>query len=304
MNYYDEFGISHTASDPEIRASYKKLVRSVHPDHCQDPNLRALAELQTRRLNGILTILLDPSERRHYDASLTGNLVHPRTRKSVKPWYWLAIALLIAICFLPRGRQETAPVTTPGSPPVQPSNTVKFQAPASKPHPQPLAGPIPFDRPTVVPEPALVTLPAPAIAIPPIEPEVLPPPSIAPEKPLKNLAGDWLFIPSSKTDGRDVYPPEYIDLRLNQNGGVLRGRYRARYRIGDRAISPTVAFQFAGPAEPDRAVLPWRGDGGASGEIELRLQADGALDVTWIARSLGTELGLISGTARLVRKGE
>ena len=129
-------------------------------------------------------------------------------------------------------------------------------------------------------------------------------PAIEPSGSRQALTGEWLFVPPANGGRNELYPPEYIDLRLADNSGVLRGRYRARYHVGNRAISPTVAFQFAGQAEPDRASLPWTGDGGASGEIELRLLADGALEVTWHARSLGTELGLISGTARLVRKAE
>jgi hypothetical protein len=101
----------------------------------------------------------------------------------------------------------------------------------------------------------------------------------------------------------ELYPPEHIDLRLTEKSGVLRGRYRARYRVGNRAISPAVAFQFQGPAAADRAVLSWTG-GGASGVIELHLLSDDSLAVSWSARSLGTELGLISGTATLVRKAE
>jgi hypothetical protein len=103
-----------------------------------------------------------------------------------------------------------------------------------------------------------------------------------------------------KTDG--LYPPDYIELSLTEQSGILRGRYRARYHVPDQAISPTVSFQFEGQSGPDRASLPWNGAGGAKGEVRLRLLTSGTLEVTWVANQLSEELGLISGTATLVRK--
>jgi hypothetical protein len=89
---------------------------------------------------------------------------------------------------------------------------------------------------------------------------------------------------------------------LTEASGILHGTYRARYHIPDRAISPLVSFQFDGPANQDRASLPWTGTGGSKGEVRLRLLTPGTLEVVWAANQLGEELGLISGTATLVRK--
>jgi hypothetical protein len=127
-----------------------------------------------------------------------------------------------------------------------------------------------------------------------------PPPPEAPEAPAA-LAGDWFFVPASET-GNGGYSPEFIELRLSEDQGVIRGRYRARYRVTDRAISPNVAFQFEGHTAAEGGVLPWRGAGGAQGEIRLRLLANGNLEVEWAAAHLGEDLELISGTATLVRK--
>jgi hypothetical protein len=99
-----------------------------------------------------------------------------------------------------------------------------------------------------------------------------------------------------------LYPPEYIELRVMEDAGVLRGRYRARYRVVDKAISPTVAFEFEGPGSDGEAKLPWTGAGGAKGEVTMRLLESGALEVTWEASRMGAELGLISGRATLVRR--
>lgn len=115
------------------------------------------------------------------------------------------------------------------------------------------------------------------------------------------LSGDWILVPSAATV-KGGYPPEYIELRLRELEGVMRGSYRARYRVNDRAISPNVAFQFEGRSGAEGGVLPWRGPGGSQGEVTLRLLANGNLQVEWEADRLGEELGLISGAATLVRK--
>jgi hypothetical protein len=82
----------------------------------------------------------------------------------------------------------------------------------------------------------------------------------------------------------------------------VSGRYKARYRVTDRAISPNVTFEFEGRAGESDARLPWTGPSGAHGEVTLHLLTTGALEVTWVVSQLGGELGLISGTATLVRK--
>ena len=70
MNYYEELGVSSSASHEEIRHSYKALARLLHPDQITDVSLKTVAELQMRRLNQILSVLTDPEERRRYDLSL------------------------------------------------------------------------------------------------------------------------------------------------------------------------------------------------------------------------------------------
>ena len=115
------------------------------------------------------------------------------------------------------------------------------------------------------------------------------------------LSGDWVFVPAAGAT-KSRYAPEFIELRLREREGTMRGSYRARYRVADRAISPTVAFQFEGRAAAEGGVLPWRGAGGSQGAVTLRLLANGHLQVEWEADRLGEELGLISGAATLVRK--
>jgi len=130
------------------------------------------------------------------------------------------------------------------------------------------------------------------------------PPAAAGDSPREGgnaLSGDWIFVPAA-VSVEGGYPPEYIELRLRELEGVMRGSYRARYRVTDRAISPNVAFQFEGRTGAEGGILPWRGPGGSQGEVTLRLLATGTLEVAWEADRLGEELGLISGAATLVRK--
>jgi len=98
-----------------------------------------------------------------------------------------------------------------------------------------------------------------------------------------------------------VYPPEYIELRVIEEAGVLYGRYRARYRVTDRALWPEVSFEFEG--KPEQNTFGWQGAGGARGELRLKLVGPGRLEVSWWANQLGERLSLASGTAVLVREG-
>ncbi|MCC6344924.1 MAG: J domain-containing protein [Bryobacterales bacterium] len=120
----------------------------------------------------------------------------------------------------------------------------------------------------------------------------------------RGLAGHWYFTKSSAPAGRDLYPPEYIEAVIQEESGILRGRYRARYRVPDRAISPEVAFEFSGKGEGDGARLPWFGEGGASGELRIRMLTGNTLEIAWVANELGRIQGLGSGRAVLVRRAD
>jgi len=49
MNYYEELSVGRSASADEIRRSYKRLARLLHPDRCAEDPARVLAELQMKR---------------------------------------------------------------------------------------------------------------------------------------------------------------------------------------------------------------------------------------------------------------
>jgi hypothetical protein len=70
MNYYEELGVSQEATEQEIRKAHRRLVKLMHPDAQPDQSLKMLAETQMRRLNSIVSTLLDDEQRRAYDEQL------------------------------------------------------------------------------------------------------------------------------------------------------------------------------------------------------------------------------------------
>jgi curved DNA-binding protein CbpA len=117
------------------------------------------------------------------------------------------------------------------------------------------------------------------------------------------LAGTWIYVPLPVAAASEaLYPPEYVEVVIAEHNGSIRGRYRARYLVTDRAIPSEVRFQFEGEADRDAANLKWAGAGGARGEVRLRLVGDHSLEVNWSALELGSQMGLVSGTAVLTRR--
>jgi curved DNA-binding protein CbpA len=74
MNWYEELGLNATASAVDIRKAHRTLSRLLHPDHQMEADLRQAAELQMRRINAMTGVLLNPEQRRLYDASLLHNV--------------------------------------------------------------------------------------------------------------------------------------------------------------------------------------------------------------------------------------
>jgi DnaJ-like protein len=86
MNYYEELGINPHADEEEIRKAHRRLVRLMHPDQHRDPAMKQLAETQMRRLNSIVSTLLNAERRQEYDASLTTRPVAQIAWRTV-PWW-------------------------------------------------------------------------------------------------------------------------------------------------------------------------------------------------------------------------
>lgn len=68
---YAILGLSPSASQEQLRAQYRELVRKYHPDlHPGDANAAAMME----RVNGAYDVLGNPEERRQYDAEISAGL--------------------------------------------------------------------------------------------------------------------------------------------------------------------------------------------------------------------------------------
>jgi curved DNA-binding protein CbpA len=125
-----------------------------------------------------------------------------------------------------------------------------------------------------------------------------------PANPAK-FAGLWFFSKgngSASLGGKSKYPPEYIDLRVSEKGGVLHGQYHSRYQVLDRAISPDVDFTFTGTPAGNALNCAWQGPGGARGHVTMKLAAAGTVDIAWSASELGSLQWLTNGDATLLKK--
>ncbi len=146
-----------------------------------------------------------------------------------------------------------------------------------------------------------------------IEAVTAPVPGVAPEQDTeapagperRTFSGTWFHArPKAEASESAFYPPVFIETVIVEEGARLRGRYRARYQVADRAISPEVAFRFEATVGSDAVDFAWSGTGGAKGEGSLRLVGENSMEVKWTALELGTQMGLASGTALLIRRQE
>jgi hypothetical protein len=188
---------------------------------------------------------------------------------------------------LPAPRQAPAPVATverPAPEAVPPPETASRQA-ASRP------------LPVLAPAPQVAALPL------PVKPETLSALAVA-RSAAPSFAGNWLYVPTSgDASARGTYPATYVELLLTQERGGLSGRYRARYTIPDRAVSPEVSFRVEGKSPAgDLAKLAWTSADGARGELDMTLEGPNAMSVTWWTTELGRHASLASGTAKLLRQ--
>jgi hypothetical protein len=135
------------------------------------------------------------------------------------------------------------------------------------------------------------------------------PPAVRTEIPASHrFAGFWFYAKSLQGQHNRnlaLYPPEFIEATISEDNGSIHGKYRSRFEIVDRAISPNVNFTFTGArSATPQLTIPWTGAGGAKGELTLKLLSDTSLRIDWKASDLGTQQGLDSGTAVLTRRVE
>ncbi len=63
-DYYESLGVPRTASDEEIKKSFRKLARQYHPDVAKD---KKKAEEKFKEINEAYEVLGDPAKRKKYD---------------------------------------------------------------------------------------------------------------------------------------------------------------------------------------------------------------------------------------------
>lgn len=363
MNYYEELGVQPDATAGQIHQAYKTLVRLFHPDSQTDEAVKAVAELQMRRLNGMLDTLLDPVKRSRYDESLSeagqawslppaelyrGGIERGWQRlaqAAVREWFWILTVMVIAgaaiwyvaykdavadVAAAPVAAPSapTPPVPDPARPVMRPASPAVAEEAGTA--AQGVSGRVAFDSgdsqsrtaaaevsPPMSdrqgPEGAFsVTIAGPPAILPaaPVntaaEPESTPanlnPPDGSEQQ--TSFGGDWLYAPQpDDTPRAGLYAPLYVEFLLVEEHGNLTGKYRARYRVADKALQSEVGFRVEGKTSGGKSVtLSWTSDEGAKGGVELVLRSSELLKVTWWTTAFGRHAGLTSGTATLVRQ--
>lgn len=71
-NYYEILGVEQNATAQDIRSRYLFLARAFHPDRFSEPERKAVADNEMKRINVAYTVLSNPQKREEYDAKLKG----------------------------------------------------------------------------------------------------------------------------------------------------------------------------------------------------------------------------------------
>jgi curved DNA-binding protein CbpA len=76
--YYSLLGVHNAATDEQIRAAYRDLLKKIHPDTVAllSPDLKREAAEVTREIIEAYSVLSDPSRRDQYDRELSQHRQH------------------------------------------------------------------------------------------------------------------------------------------------------------------------------------------------------------------------------------
>ncbi len=122
----------------------------------------------------------------------------------------------------------------------------------------------------------------------------------SPAKPRDAVEGEWVYAPTEPEKRKaGFYPPEYIDLRIWNQGG-LHGEYRARYHVTDKPIAPDVNFALTADGSPRR--FTWESNNGSKGTLRISSIDAGSIRIEWRTTVFSHGLALTAGTATLVRR--
>ena len=77
--HYAVLGVSETASELEIKAAYRSLLKKIHPDTVStlSPDVRRMAESATTEIIEAYSVLSDASSRNEYDRQLAEDRMRP-----------------------------------------------------------------------------------------------------------------------------------------------------------------------------------------------------------------------------------
>ncbi len=175
MNYYEELGLSASATQDDIKEAYRALMRLLHPDHQQDPQLQKVAERQVQKLNRVYATISDPDRRRAYDRELVEGaerakpiIIHapPPTphgflNRSSAAWMTAVGLFVILLIWMASRPLQVNPAYSSGASIVETPITREPASPLSSPaldNPKPLAA-APAPAPAPVPAAAQVAKP-------------------------------------------------------------------------------------------------------------------------------------------------
>ncbi|HEU5021776.1 MAG TPA: J domain-containing protein [Bryobacteraceae bacterium] len=316
ITYYEELGVEETASPEEVRDAFRALARLLHPDQQSDPQLKQMAERQMRKLNRIYAVLSDGDRRAAYDETLhaprhaapiivfsgaDGNLKKLIVRLSAITGIVLGSALLIWFMATTGndGRMQEAHASagrnTAGAVDAGDQITrLRDQLRSAE-----------AERDSALVQ--LQKIGGKAAVIEARQEAPAPAPAASQESAVNfaQFAGLWFFGKgngSASPGGKSQYPPEYIQLNVSEQDGVLHGQYHSRYQVLDHAISPDVDFTFSGTPAGNALTSAWLGPGGARGQVTMKLVSAGIVDLAWSASELGSLQWLTNGDATLIRK--
>ena len=108
MDFYEELAITPDATEEDIRRSHRRLIKLLHPDGQEDPELKVMAELQLRRINGVVDLLYNAERRREYDERLKkgdaaadpthlSSFSRAKVKLTWRSLAWISLSLVAAI---------------------------------------------------------------------------------------------------------------------------------------------------------------------------------------------------------------